>query len=217
MAMRVLNADLLGAVCAQLSNTSDEGVVSDDVRALLRFAAACRASRDAVAAHTRGFDFDAVHRRLLQRERAETRIDTPLALCRDLLGLSKPEYLRVRLRFDAGGTARGAGFSGTPRERWWPTAAKTVSSAQLARLALVTLPLAARLFGWGALATRLDAVCARVAGARDRLAREHPDLGADVLEAGTALLSSPGHANFCREMAACFANDKQLIIYKLLI
>jgi CelD/BcsL family acetyltransferase involved in cellulose biosynthesis len=36
-------------------------------------------------------------------------------------------------------------------------------------------------------------------------------------EAGTALLSSPGHANFCREMAACFANDKQLIIYKLLI
>ena len=36
-------------------------------------------------------------------------------------------------------------------------------------------------------------------------------------EAGTALLSSPGHEKFCREMAARFATDKQLIIYQLLI
>lgn len=36
-------------------------------------------------------------------------------------------------------------------------------------------------------------------------------------EEGTALLSSPGHEKFCRELAARFANDHQLIIYQLLV
>lgn len=36
-------------------------------------------------------------------------------------------------------------------------------------------------------------------------------------EEGTALLSSPGHEKFCREMAARFATEQQLIIYQLLI
>jgi len=48
----------------------------------------------------------------------------------------------------------------------------------------------------------VDAVCARVAGARDRLAREHPDLGADVLEAGTALLASGGYGELLSNLAA---------------
>jgi CelD/BcsL family acetyltransferase involved in cellulose biosynthesis len=36
-------------------------------------------------------------------------------------------------------------------------------------------------------------------------------------EEGTALLSSSGHEQFCREMATRFAADEQLIIYQLLI
>ena len=32
---------------------------------------------------------------------------------------------------------------------------------------------------------------------------------------GTALLSSPGHEQFCREMASRFASDQQLVIYQL--
>lgn len=34
-------------------------------------------------------------------------------------------------------------------------------------------------------------------------------------EEGTALLSSPGHENFCREMAIRFATDQQLVMYQL--
>lgn len=36
-------------------------------------------------------------------------------------------------------------------------------------------------------------------------------------EEGTALLSSPDHENFCREMATRFAADQQLVIYQLRI
>jgi CelD/BcsL family acetyltransferase involved in cellulose biosynthesis len=36
-------------------------------------------------------------------------------------------------------------------------------------------------------------------------------------EKGTALLSSPGHEEFCREMATRFAADQRLVIYQLLI
>jgi len=36
-------------------------------------------------------------------------------------------------------------------------------------------------------------------------------------EEGTALLSSPGHEKFCREMTTRFAADQQLIIYQLMI
>lgn len=34
---------------------------------------------------------------------------------------------------------------------------------------------------------------------------------------GTALLSSPGHEQFCREMASRFAADQRLVIYQLSI
>jgi creatinine amidohydrolase len=47
-----------------------------------------------------------------------------------------------------------------------------------------------------------DAVCARVADAPSRLAREHPDLGAASLDVGCALLASAGYADLLGNLRA---------------